>query len=107
NFSNYRARFSMPNYESMESLFYSWNMGPVHFIAVHTDAYYFLNFGTKPLHNLYEWLINDLEEATKPSMRAQRPWIILYGRMNLCTVQILLPMTVEAKRLFGHVLACQ
>ncbi|CAL4149645.1 unnamed protein product, partial [Meganyctiphanes norvegica] len=109
NFSNYRARFSMPNYESMESLFYSWNMGPVHFIAVHTDAYYFLNFGTKLLHNLYEWLINDLEEATKPSMRAQRPWIILYGhepmycsnsiandcRRKDCLVRVGLPVTHE------------
>ncbi|XP_071535024.1 acid phosphatase type 7 isoform X2 [Panulirus ornatus] len=79
NFSNYRARFSMPNYEDTESFFFSWNMGPVHFIAVNTEAYYFLEFGLKPLSRQYEWLINDLEEATKPEVRAEHPWIILFG----------------------------
>lgn len=61
NFSNYRARFSMPNYQDTESFFYSWNMGPVHFISVNTEAYYFLEYGLKPLSRQYEWLINDLE----------------------------------------------
>ncbi|CAL4149642.1 unnamed protein product, partial [Meganyctiphanes norvegica] len=79
NFSNYRARFSMPEYESFESLFFSWDMGPVHFIAVNTEAYYFLEFGIKPLSNQYAWLLNDLEAATQPEARKERPWIILYG----------------------------
>lgn len=79
NFSNYRARFSMPNHEDTENLFFSWNMGPVHFIAVNTEAYYFLEYGLKPLSRQYDWLIKDLEEATKPEVRAERPWIILFG----------------------------
>lgn len=79
NFSNYRARFSMPNYQDTESMFFSWNMGPVHFIAVNTEAYYFLEYGIKPLSRQYEWLVKDLEEATKPEVRAERPWIILFG----------------------------
>ncbi|KAK8730487.1 hypothetical protein OTU49_008037 [Cherax quadricarinatus] len=79
NFSNYRARFSMPNYEDTESLFYSWNMGKAHFIAVNTEAYYYLQYGMKPLSRQYDWLINDLEEATKPEVRAVYPWIILFG----------------------------
>lgn len=79
NFSNYRARFSMPNYEDTESFFFSWNMGPVHFIAVNTEAYYFLQYGLKPLSRQYQWLIEDLEAATKPEVRAERPWIILFG----------------------------
>lgn len=61
NFSNYRARFSMPNHEDTENLFFSWNMGPVHFIAVNTEAYYFLEYGLKPLSRQYDWLIKDLE----------------------------------------------
>ncbi|CAL4076892.1 unnamed protein product, partial [Meganyctiphanes norvegica] len=86
NFSNYRARFSMPDYESTESLFYSWNMGPIHFISVNTEAYYFLMFGLKVLSNQWNWLINDLEMATKPVARAERPWIIIYGhRPMYCT----------------------
>lgn len=64
NFSNYRARFSMPNYKDTESFFFSWDMGPVHFIAVNTEAYYFLEYGLKPLSRQYEWLINDLEVSS-------------------------------------------
>ncbi|XP_063849589.1 acid phosphatase type 7-like isoform X4 [Scylla paramamosain] len=79
NFSNYRGRFSMPRYRDTESLFFSWNMGPVHFIAVNTEAYYFLQYGLKPLARQYDWLIEDLKEATKPEVRAERPWIILFG----------------------------
>ncbi|XP_068249786.1 acid phosphatase type 7-like [Palaemon carinicauda] len=79
NFSNYRARFSMPNHEDSENLFFSWNMGPVHFISISTEAYYFMEYGIKPLSRQYEWLIKDLEEATKPEVRAKVPWIILFG----------------------------
>lgn len=38
NFSNYKARFNMPG--DTESLFYSFNMGPVHFISFTTEFYY-------------------------------------------------------------------
>ncbi|XP_076046794.1 acid phosphatase type 7 [Oratosquilla oratoria] len=79
NFSNYRSRFSMPNYEDTESLFFSFDMGPIHFISVNTEAYYFLQYGLKPLSRQYQWLIEDLEEATKPEVREKRPWIILFG----------------------------
>ena len=34
NFSNYRARFSMPG--DAESMFYSIDIGPVHFVIVST-----------------------------------------------------------------------
>ena len=61
NFSNYRARFNMPNYKDTESLFFSWNMGPVHFISVNTESYYFVEYGLKPLSRQYKWLIEDLE----------------------------------------------
>lgn len=62
-----------------ESLYYSFNMGPVHFIAISTELYYFLNYGIKPLANQYQWLINDLREANKPENRKLRPWIVTMG----------------------------
>lgn len=62
-----------------ESLMYSFNMGPVHFIGFSTEVYYFLNYGIKPLVNQFSWLENDLKEATKPENRELRPWIITYG----------------------------
>ncbi|ALC48861.1 CG1637, partial [Drosophila busckii] len=77
NFSNYRARFSMPG--GTENLFYSFDLGPVHFIGISTEVYYFLNYGLKTLVFQYEWLKQDLAAANKPEQRAQRPWIIIYG----------------------------
>lgn len=62
-----------------ESLYYSFNMGPVHFIAISTELYYFLNYGMKPLANQYEWLVNDLREANKPENRKLRPFIVTFG----------------------------
>lgn len=52
-----------------EGLWYSFNMGPVHFIAIETEAYYFMNYGIKQLIKQYEWLDKDLEEANKPEAR--------------------------------------
>ncbi|XP_037933616.1 acid phosphatase type 7 isoform X1 [Teleopsis dalmanni] len=77
NFSNYRARFSMP--DDSENLFYSFNLGPVHFIGFSTELYYFLNYGLKTLVFQYEWLERDLQEANKSENRLKRPWIIVFG----------------------------
>lgn len=67
NFSNYRARFSMPH--NTESIMYSFNLGPVHFIGFTTEVYYFMNYGIKTLVSQYEWLEKDLIEANKPENR--------------------------------------
>lgn len=77
NFSNYRARFSMPG--SSEGLWYSFNLGPVHFISVSTEVYYFLQYGVKLVIKQYEWLEQDLKEATAAENRRARPWIVLFG----------------------------
>ncbi|XP_011301177.1 iron/zinc purple acid phosphatase-like protein [Fopius arisanus] len=77
NFSNYRARFSMPG--NSEGLWYSFDMGPVHFIAIETEAYYFMNYGIKQLVKQFEWLREDLTKANEPAARAERPWIVTFG----------------------------
>lgn len=77
NFSNYRNRFSMPG--PHESMFYSFDLGPVHFISISTEFYYFLEYGTKMVANQFNWLREDLKEANRPENRSKRPWIILYG----------------------------
>ncbi|XP_050344414.1 acid phosphatase type 7 isoform X1 [Nymphalis io] len=77
NFSNYRNRFSMPG--PYESMFYSFDLGPIHFISISTEFYYFLEFGFKMVANQFEWLQEDLIEATKPENRARRPWLVLVG----------------------------
>lgn len=55
--------------EGTENMFYSFNVEPVHFIAIETEAYYFLNYGIKQLVKQYEWLENDLTEANRPEAR--------------------------------------
>ena len=60
-------------------MFYSWNTGPVHFISLNTEYYYFLNYGATQLLRQYNWLINDLEEATLPENRKKQPWIVIFG----------------------------
>ncbi len=77
NFSNYRARFNMPG--GSENAFYSFDIGPVHFIAFNSEAYYFINYGLKSLVFQYEWLEKDLIEATKPENRKLRPWIVVFA----------------------------
>lgn len=77
NFSNYRARFTMPG--DTEGLWYSFNVGPIHFVGIDTEVYYFMNYGLKQLVKQYEWLDKDLREANKPEVRAQRPWIVTFG----------------------------
>jgi len=52
-----------------EGLWYSFDIGPVHFVAIETEAYYFMNYGIKQLIKQYEWLDNDLREANKPEAR--------------------------------------
>ncbi|KAL2099372.1 hypothetical protein ACEWY4_005852 [Coilia grayii] len=77
NFSNYRNRFSMPG--NTESMWYSWNIGPVHIISFSTEVYFYTNYGLDLLFKQYQWLQKDLEEANRPENRAQRPWIITMG----------------------------
>lgn len=62
-----------------ENLFFSFNLGPVHFVSISTEVYYFLQFGIKPLVMQYQWLEKDLAEANKPENRAKQPWIVTFG----------------------------
>ncbi|GLH16659.1 Uncharacterized protein GBIM_20882 [Gryllus bimaculatus] len=77
NFTHYRNRFGMPG--NTEGLFFSFNMGNVHFISISTEVYYFLQYGLKMVVKQYEWLEKDLQEATSPQNRTLRPWIVVFG----------------------------
>ena len=55
-----------------QGMFYSWQLGAVHFVAVNTEAYYFLNYGVAPLLQQYEWLQRELATANEPQNRYNR-----------------------------------
>lgn len=59
NFSNYKALFSMPG--DRDNMYYSFNMGPIHFVSISTEFYFYLEYGVTQLGVQYEWLINDLK----------------------------------------------
>ncbi|BFZ07356.1 hypothetical protein BsWGS_10395 [Bradybaena similaris] len=77
NFSNYKARFNMPN--DNKRMYYSFNMGPIHFVSISTEFLYFPYFGYNLIVDHYDWLRKDLMEANLPENRAKRPWIVTFG----------------------------
>lgn len=84
NFSQYYNRFNMPNKDGVSfggdnNHFYSFNVGPVHFISFSTEFYYFIVYGFEQVARQYEWLAQDLANANKPENRANQPWIITLG----------------------------
>ena len=87
NFSHYRNRFTMPNVASGSptNLYFSFNVGPVHFIALDVERYFFYNYyNMTHLAMQYEWLERDLQQAQRNA--AQQPWIVAYGhRPMYCT----------------------
>ncbi|XP_064480865.1 acid phosphatase type 7-like [Ornithodoros turicata] len=81
NFSNYVNRFSMIDQRSrkINNHFFSFNIGPAHVIGFSTEFYFFVNYGFEQIAHQYQWLEEDLKEASKPENRARHPWIITMG----------------------------
>jgi hypothetical protein len=73
-FANYRNRFYMPG--DSQNMWYSWNMGPIHFVAYSTEVYFTDSIRwTKERQKA--WLEEDLRIANLH--RHEQPWIIAYG----------------------------
>jgi len=69
----------MPQVETNENMYYSVDVGPVHFIAFSTEHYFSLEDVFVEIQ--YNWFIADLEKANKN--RDKVPWIIMYGHRPL------------------------
>mmetsp|Transcript_14459 Transcript_14459/g.14511 ORF Transcript_14459/g.14511 Transcript_14459/m.14511 type:complete len:446 (+) Transcript_14459:1-1338(+) len=82
NFTHYKNRFSMPNNGANEGTgyFYSFNLGPAHFIMYNTNSY-FKEYRKVEAEVQTQWLANDLAEANK--QRDIRPWIIVLAHHPL------------------------
>ena len=46
---------------SGDGMFFSFNVGPVHFVSFSSEYYYYLNYGFKQIVRQYEWLEKDLQ----------------------------------------------
>jgi hypothetical protein len=75
NFSHYINRYTMP--DSDHNMFYSFDIGPTHFIGFSTEFYFWTNYGWDQFKNQWNWLIKDLEKANRN--RKNVPWIITMG----------------------------
>ncbi|CAD5113759.1 DgyrCDS2925 [Dimorphilus gyrociliatus] len=87
NFSNYMSRFSMPKAQGDgHNMFFSFDIGPVHFISFSSEYYYFTKYGWNQIANQYRWLESDLKKANLPERRKKTPWIIaMFHRPLYCS----------------------
>ncbi|CAJ0582052.1 unnamed protein product, partial [Mesorhabditis spiculigera] len=75
NFTNYKMRFHMPKNGADDGTFYSFDLGPVHFVGINTENYgYYYKYGTDSIYTQYDWLQKDLEMVD----RSKTPWLISY-----------------------------
>ncbi|EYC23976.1 hypothetical protein Y032_0014g2250 [Ancylostoma ceylanicum] len=77
NFTDYQERFWMPHNGYGDNQFYSFDLGPVHWVGVSTEYYgYYYLYGQEPVMTQYAWLKNDLTAANQN--RNKTPWIISF-----------------------------
>ncbi|XP_054710387.1 acid phosphatase type 7-like [Uloborus diversus] len=78
NYTNYRMRFDMPGTD--DNLWYSFKVGPIHFVVMSTEVYFFLLYGgLEAVYSHYKWLDDTLRQANLPQNRAKWPWVITLG----------------------------
>ena len=53
----------MPNDD--KNMFFSYDVGPIHFVSVSTEFYYFLNFGLMQVKKQYDWIQKDLATVNR------------------------------------------
>uniref|UniRef100_A0A7E4UWP2 Purple acid phosphatase n=1 Tax=Panagrellus redivivus TaxID=6233 RepID=A0A7E4UWP2_PANRE len=82
NFSHYINRMTMPNTD--HGIFYSFDIGEIHFVVLSTEMYFFLEFGTDQIQTQWNFLNEDLQKANEN--RKNTPWIIaLFHRPMYCS----------------------
>ena len=47
----------MPDFETSENMFFSFDVGPIHFVSLDTEAYYYPEYGYEITQTQYDWLV--------------------------------------------------
>ena len=99
NFSAYNNRWNMPSKSSngVANMWYSWNVGPVHFVSINTETDFdgageethgdsgIFPAGSFGRQGEYlEWLENDLKQAYADKKSGKRPFIVAGGHRPCC-----------------------
>lgn len=92
NYTHYKERFLMPYNDAADgaNTFYSFDLGPVHWIMFNTEP---LTSSSRPMEILTEmnWLRKDLEKANEN--REIRPWIVFLSHHPLyCAIDYRKPL---------------
>jgi hypothetical protein len=83
-FAHFRNRFTTPGFEDNGNLWWSLDLGPVHFVSYNTEAY-FDGPVNATMAQQYSWLEADLAAAGRNRQRV--PWIVAMGhRPFYCNV---------------------
>ena len=94
NYTKYKADFRMPDNPASQgsSLYYSFNLGRAHIVAISSDHFYEWPEEERLTH--WNWLVEDLESANRH--REIAPWlIVLMHRPLYCGVDYTLPLDYE------------
>lgn len=86
NYTHYINRFKMPVNDANEGkgFFYSYNMGPAHFVMINLEQYFEVVM-EDCIETHKNWLIEDLKTAN--SYRNEVPWIIVFAHHSFyCSV---------------------
>ncbi len=78
NFSHYRSLFRMPQWQTTENLYYSFDLGLVHIVVYNTEVFFWPeSYASQHMEAMFEWLDADLRKATEN--RENVPWIVAVG----------------------------
>uniref|UniRef100_A0A158P899 Purple acid phosphatase n=1 Tax=Angiostrongylus cantonensis TaxID=6313 RepID=A0A158P899_ANGCA len=74
NFTDYQERFWMPDNDYHDNQFYSFDLGPIHWIGISTEFYgYYYKYGIEPVLTQYKWLSRDLTTLRASSEKKLKP----------------------------------
>ena len=74
NFSSYINTFTMPDYKKNNNLFYSINHGPIKFININTEVYYY-----NSLYKSIDLQLKFIENELLHTDREVYPWLVITG----------------------------